>query len=95
MRTLVLAVGASKEAEREASHTRKELEFALKEILRANGVHRVAGNGFSVNWSPVKGRPSWDMKGLREAAEAAGVDLSLYETTGDPTDRLTVTIKDQ
>lgn len=95
VRALVLDVIEARRAEKEAAETRKELEHALKEKLRAHGVHRVAGDGFSVNWSTVKGRPSWDMKGLREAAEAAGVNLSLFETTGDPTDRLTVTAKDQ
>ena len=34
------------------------------------------------------------MQGIREAAEKAGVNLADYETVGDPTDRITVTIRD-
>lgn len=92
---LVFDLATAKAEEKQASERRKELEHDLKARLRAHGVQRVAGDGFSVNWSAVKGRPSWDTKGLREAAIAAGVDVSRFETTGDPTDRLTVTIKDR
>jgi hypothetical protein len=30
------------------------------------------------------------MKGIREAAAAAGIDLAQFETVGDTTDRLTI-----
>ena len=51
---------------------------------------RIAGDGVAVTWSSVKGRGSFDMKGIREAAAAAGIDLAQFETVGDPTDRLTI-----
>jgi hypothetical protein len=58
--------------------------------LRAKGFRKVVGKGFSVIWSPVKGRQSFDMKGIRTAAAAAGIDLSEFETVGEPTDRLVI-----
>jgi hypothetical protein len=60
--------------------------------MRAKGINRIAGNGVSVTWSSVKGRQSFDHKGIREAAAAAGVDLAQYETVGQPTDRLLIRI---
>ena len=72
----------------------REIEHEIRERLRAKSLRHVAGNGVSITWSPVKGRPSHDMQGIREAAEKAGVNLADYETVGDPTDRITVTIRD-
>lgn len=70
----------------------KQLEHDIRDLLTAAGTRKAAFEGVSVSWSPVKGRPSFDMKGIREAAAAAGVDLSAFETTGDPTDRLVITV---
>lgn len=63
----------------------KEQEEAIKSRLREKAVRKVPG---LVTWSPVKGRESWDNKGIREAAIKAGVDVEAFMTTGDPTDRL-------
>ena len=71
----------------------REIENEIRERMRAKSLRRVAGNGASVVWSPVKGRPSFDMPAIREAAEKADIDLSQFETVGDPTDRLTITIQ--
>jgi hypothetical protein len=71
----------------------REIEHEIRERLRSRGLRRVVGDGVSVTWSPVKGRPSYDMPAIREAAEKAGIDLSQFATVGDPTDRLTVTIR--
>ena len=68
----------------------REIEHDLKERLRAKGQRRIVGDGVTVTWSAVKGRPSFDMKGIREAAAKAGIDLAEYETTGDPSDRLVI-----
>jgi hypothetical protein len=68
----------------------RELQHDIRERLRARGVNRIAGDGVAVTWSSVKGRGSFDMKGIREAAAAAGIDLAQFETVGDPTDRLTI-----
>jgi len=56
-------------------------------------VRRVASDGVSVVWSPIKGRPSYDMPAIRKAAAQVGIDLAQFETTGDPSDRLTITIR--
>jgi hypothetical protein len=73
----------------------REIEHDIKERLRAKSLRRVDGDGVSVVWSPVKGRPSYDMKGIREAAEKAGIDLAEYQLVGDPTDRLVIRVAGQ
>ena len=70
----------------------REIEHEIREMLAAAGTRRLSHDGVEVRWSPVKGRPSFDMKGIREAAAAAGVDLSAFERTGEPTDRLAITL---
>jgi hypothetical protein len=70
----------------------REIEHDIRERLRAKGVRRIDGEGIAVNWSSVKGRPSYDWPKIREAAAAAGVDLAQFGTVGDPTDRLTIRI---
>lgn len=59
----------------------------IKERLREKGVRKLPG---VVTWSSVKGRESWDMKGLREAAQAVGLDVEQFSTVGDPSDRLDI-----
>jgi hypothetical protein len=68
----------------------REIEYAIRERLRTKGVRRIDGDGITVNWSAIKGRPSWDMQGIREAAAKAGIDLGEYETVGVPSDRLVI-----
>jgi hypothetical protein len=68
----------------------RDAEHDLKERLRAKGCRTINGDGITVTWSPVKGRPSFDMAGIRDAAAKAGINLSEFETVGDPTDRLTI-----
>jgi hypothetical protein len=67
-------------------------QLDLKERLRARGFRRIVSGGVTVNWSPVKGRFAYDMKAIREAAAAAGIDLTQFETTGEPSDRLTINL---
>lgn len=64
----------------------------IKDRLRGRDVRRVEANGTKVNWSAVKGRAGWDNAGIRDAAEAAGVDIAAYATQGEPGDRLAITI---
>jgi CRISPR/Cas system-associated exonuclease Cas4 (RecB family) len=77
------------EGERQA----KMWEDKIKEALRKAGTRRVDGEGVSVIWSALKGRPSWNWPALRAAAEEVGLDLAQFETTGDPSDRLVVDLK--
>jgi hypothetical protein len=72
--------------------TTRELENQLKEQLRSKGARHIAGNGVTVTLSAVKGRPAYDTKAIREAAAAAGIDLIQFETTGEPSDRLVISI---
>jgi hypothetical protein len=71
----------------------RETEHEIREHMRAKGTRRVVGDGVAVTWSPVKGRTSFDMEGLRDAAEKVGIDISQFETVNDATDRLTITIQ--
>jgi hypothetical protein len=73
----------------------REVEHEIKERLRAKGVRQIIGDGVTVTWSAVKGRPSYDMQAIREAAAKAGVDLAEYETVGEPTDRLAIRVTRQ
>jgi hypothetical protein len=73
----------------------RTLQHEIKERLRARGFRRVVGDGVAVTWSAVKGRPSFDMKAIREAATAAGIDLNQFETTGTPSDRLEIRVAAQ
>jgi hypothetical protein len=77
----------------DASMTRlREIQHEIRERLRAKQLRRVEDDDFAVVWSPVKGRQSYDMKHLKAAAVAAGIDITQFETTGQPTDRLDIRI---
>jgi hypothetical protein len=71
----------------------RAVQNEIRERLRAKGLRRVAGDDFSIIWSPVKGRQSFDVKALKTAAIAAGVDVAQFETTGEATDRLDVRVR--
>lgn len=68
---------------------KKELQDQIKTRLREKSVRKLPG---IVTWSSVKGRTSTKTEGLKAAAVAAGVDVSQFETTGDPTDQLRVLV---
>lgn len=73
----------------------REAEHEIRERLKSRELRHVKGDGVSVTWSAVKGRPSFDAKRIREAAAAVGIDLTEYETVGEPTDRLVIHIAEQ
>lgn len=93
LKTLALASKLAKRQADELEAEAREYEHEIKEILSASGSKKAGDSEISVSWASIKGRPSWDMKGLRAAAEAAGVDLAKFETVGDATDRLTITLR--
>lgn len=63
----------------------------LKDRLREKSVRVIKD---VVTWSAVKGRVSVDNKALQAAAAAKGINIGDFETVGDPTDRLQITLKD-
>jgi hypothetical protein len=73
----------------------REVHHTIKERMGAAGVRRVVADGVSVLWSPVKGRPAYDMPKVRAACATAGIDLMQFETVGLPTDRLVVKFIEQ
>jgi len=65
----------------------RTLQEEIKDLLRSQKIRKVPG---VVTWSFVKGRTSYDMKGLREAAAEAGVDVESFQTVGEISDQLTI-----
>jgi hypothetical protein len=68
----------------------RERRHELVARLRASGHHSVVGDGIAINWSAVRARVTYDSEGVRRAAAGAGLDLSPFERTGAPSDRLTI-----
>jgi hypothetical protein len=71
----------------------RAVEIDIRSRLRSRDVRRIEADGIKVAWSAVKGRTGWNNAGIRQAAEAAGVDLTPFVTTSEPGDRLTITIR--
>jgi hypothetical protein len=95
---LVDTARATKQAEMDADSAGaklRELQHELKERMRAHGLRRVAADGVRITWSAIKGRPSYDMKRIREDAAKVGINLAEYETTGDATDRLVIQVAER
>jgi len=67
-----------------------EKKDQIKNRLREKSVRKLPG---VVSWSPVKGRTNVDMPAFKAAALAAGISTADFETTGEPTDMLRVTLK--
>jgi len=68
----------------------RSLQDDLKARLRERGVRKIKG---VVSWSSVKGRETYDNKAIREAAAEAGIDVESMKNIGEPTDRLTISVK--
>jgi hypothetical protein len=77
-----------------ATAAQREVENEIKERLRKRGARKVESGNVSITYSSVKGRPAFDWPKIREAAESLGLDLKQFENTGDPTDRLTITVRE-
>jgi hypothetical protein len=79
----------------DASYERmREVQNEIRERLRAKELRRFATDKVRITWSPVKGRPTYDLPAIRAAAAAAGVDIGRFETVGEGTDRLVVQLLD-
>jgi hypothetical protein len=65
---------------------------ALKARLREKGVRKIPG---VLTWSHVKGRTSYDNKAIQAEAIAAGIDIEQFRTTGEPSDRLTISLSSE
>ena len=64
----------------------KSIEEKIKQQLRKENATKIKSVDWSISFNLIKGRRTLDAK----AAEAAGIDLSPYYTTGKSTERLTI-----
>jgi hypothetical protein len=84
-----------RQADIDAAEARlRAIKYEIQERLRAKQLRRVAGDDFSVNWTPVKGRQGFDVKALSAAAAAAGVGVDKFQTDATPGDRLDVRVRE-
>lgn len=67
----------------------REMQEQIKHRLREKGVKKIPG---ILTWSVVKGRCGYDVKAIKDAAVAAGVDVEQFATQGEPSDRLVIQI---
>ena len=67
---------------------RADATETIKSELRSRKTDQLVLGPFKVKVTMAKGRASLD----RKAVSAAGIDLSPYETLGQPSERLTVTL---
>jgi hypothetical protein len=58
----------------------------IKKFLRERNLRKFMGSDFSVSYSAISGRVTYDFA----AIAAAGIDLSPYTKTGKPSDRITI-----
>jgi hypothetical protein len=86
----LMARSAKEESERKAAEAR-QLQDEIKAMLISVKRRRLEHGGIRVVWSPLKGRPSYDDKAIRQAAVAAGIDIEKFSRTGDPSDRMEIT----
>lgn len=63
----------------------------LRDMLAEAGTRRVEGEGVKIRWTSTKGRAGFNNAALKEAAAAAGIDLTQFETRGAEGDQLVIT----
>jgi hypothetical protein len=63
----------------------KAAQEVIKERLREKDIRKIKG---VLDWQFVKGRKSMDYEALEKAAQKKGLDISKFETVGQPTSRL-------
>lgn len=95
--SMAIAARAARAAAEENERRAREIEADIKDRMRQLGTRKITDpdGRVSVAWSDVRGRPSWDHKGLRLAAEKVGLDLAPFCTVGSPSDRITITVKER
>lgn len=86
----LMARQAKEESDRKAKEAR-QIQDEIKAMLVSIKRRRLEHSGVRIVWSPLKGRPSYDDKAIREAAAAAGVDIEKFSRVGDPSDRMEIT----
>ncbi len=89
LKALVDDEQAARDAKDAAAARHGEATEKIKKFLREHKTRKAEGDNWSVSYFPVKGHVFQDL----EAAKAAGIDLTPFEKRGDPSERLTITVK--
>jgi len=74
-----------------AEDAKRDIQHEIKERLKKLGLRTLQHEGIRIVWSPVVGRPAFDMPALKEAAAKVGLDVQQFERVGEPSDRLIIT----
>lgn len=98
MEGLIFEQRNAKKLEEDAHEVNETVKQRIKDLLIAEGTKRMRslpkkkGSNeptWSVSWSSIDGKETLD----KDAAQAAGIDLSKFMKSGNPYDRLTITTK--
>ena len=87
---MVMMEAAWRREKRNAERQLAAVQETIRQALREARTRRAEGPGWYIGYSKVAGRRSFDVKGLAEAARAAGIDVAQFERVGGDGDRLTV-----
>lgn len=75
-----------------AEEEQRKLQLKIKDLLREKGLRGVKEPDIVVTWYPIRGRVTYDMNALREAAEKINFNIAPYEKIGDASDGLRITV---
>lgn len=73
----------------DAEAAKRKLQNDIKNRLREKGVKKIKG---VLSWTEVKGRTTYDSKAMLAELKRRNVDTGQYESLGEPSDRLTITL---
>lgn len=95
---LILRERSAKELRDDAEGVHKAITLEIKNFLTHVGKRKLRSppkkkgsneRSWTISWSALDGKKTFD----KDAAQADGVDVEKYEKTGNPYDRLTITVK--
>lgn len=99
MEDLILESRSAKKDEEEAHEKHEGIRQKIKDLLVANSTKRMKSPkrpkgsnqpSWSVSWSSLDGKETLD----KDAVQRAGIDLEPFMKTGNPYDRMTITVKE-
>ncbi len=67
----------------------RRMQNDIKDRLREKGIKKIKG---VLSWVEVKGRTNYDTKAMLAELKRRNIDTDQYESLGEPSDRLTITL---